>query len=122
MQIDANAAKALMDGTPFSRADTTVVQDGVWFVLKLHNNPIVRRRGTRVDINDAGWRTNTTKNRINGVCRLLGVRLYSEDHVWKVSCRHLEMRPVPLPPKEWFTVEPGAAVEQLIYETEEIDK
>jgi hypothetical protein len=52
--------------------------------LFLHGNLIATNNGGLVTINDAGWRTVTTKDRLNGVLELAGVphRIFQKDFCW----------------------------------------
>jgi hypothetical protein len=40
--------------------------------VTLHGNPIARKVGSRLEISLAGWPTNTTHERINGILRVFG--------------------------------------------------
>lgn len=42
-------------------------------VMKLHGNEIARIEGNLLTITDAGWQTNTTKERLNGILDYYGL-------------------------------------------------
>jgi hypothetical protein len=53
----------------------------------LHGNLIAQRNGSTVTLCDGGgWRTPTTKDRLNGLLALLGadVRIYQKDYCWRI--------------------------------------
>lgn len=71
-QITKDAVAAFYAGRDFSRSNTQVFRhvvtdtaDGA--VLYLHGNLIAKRCGPAVYVRDAGWQSNTTKERLNGV-------------------------------------------------------
>lgn len=69
---------------------------------KVANNTIIRKRGNSFDVvlhytpivtyhdngdivlNSGGWRTNTTKQRINA-CTPPGIHIWQDKHVWYIS-------------------------------------
>jgi len=48
----------------------------------LHENEIVRIKNGRIEITNAGWPTNTTKERLNG---LAGVNIHQKDFIWYLN-------------------------------------
>ena len=62
-KITKESAKALLNGNSFNR-DNTTVKNGSMF---LHGNNIANYQGGQLEIFDCDWKTNTTKERLNGV-------------------------------------------------------
>lgn len=87
-KITADAIKAFNNNQPFKRANTQVVltdseQWGKQTLLKLHGNTIAYKvfgeLRTCLFIQDGGWQSNTTKERLNG---LDGVSIYQTNFEW----------------------------------------
>lgn len=85
-QITQNAINAFYRGEKFNGGNTTVFvnPDTDQVVLRLHGNLIAYRQiGTRsVFISNAGWFSNTTKERLNG---LEGVSISQRKGVWYLN-------------------------------------
>tara|TARA_R100000951_G_scaffold115983_1_gene126001 strand:- start:2484 stop:2762 length:279 start_codon:yes stop_codon:yes gene_type:complete len=68
-----------MNGTPFKRDNTQVIEDEDWVGLFLHGNLIAQRDCDKeIDITTDGWNTMTTRERLNG---LPNVRVYNSGSV-----------------------------------------
>jgi hypothetical protein len=79
-KITSDSIKALLDGVPFKRGNTEVVREGSIYYLKLFGNKIIARKGDgRIWISNAGWFSNTTKERLNG---LPIVKITQKDWGW----------------------------------------
>ncbi|MDB4461684.1 hypothetical protein N9043_01890 [bacterium] len=63
------------------KSGNTVVTAGVGLIteMKLHGNVIARKKDGKVEINNCGWETNTTKERLNG---LNGVKINAKNKIW----------------------------------------
>ena len=85
-KITTLASDAFHAGTPFKRDNTQVtIEDDGAVCLKLHGHLIAKRYsdGKReTEITDAGWATNTTKERLNG---LNGVSIYQKKGIWYLN-------------------------------------
>ena len=87
-KVTEECCKAFLRGEPLRRDNTEVVvgsEGTVAVSLRLHGNEIARmyRDGT-IFISDAGWATNVTKERLNGLLRMLGKDLiYQKDFAWQ---------------------------------------
>ena len=74
--------------TRISKNNTKVERVGAYNVVTLHGTPVVKlhSNGT-VTLNSGGWRTATTKTRINQVATEwgLGFRVHQDNYRWNVS-------------------------------------
>jgi hypothetical protein len=69
-KITTDAAHAFMIAREnFKRDNTTVSLEPEFVVMRLHGNTIARRRigSNAIQITNAGWMSNTTKERLNGI-------------------------------------------------------
>ena len=84
-KITEEACKAFNNGYKFKRSNTEVYQpfnaEGCWF-MSLHGNNIAKRENGSVYIKSGGWRTSTTKERLNG---LSGVNIYQFKFQWYLN-------------------------------------
>lgn len=93
-KITTDAVNAFMSARPFFRDNTMVLVDSENVGLSLHGNTIARRAvgSNTVEVTNAGWFTNTTKERLNAipgvsVCQRKGVWFLNGeewDGEWKV--------------------------------------
>ena len=67
-KITREAVDKFLSKTPFSKSNMKVEDAGGIFKLKLHNNTIatIDELGM-LSISNAGWQSNTTKERLNGL-------------------------------------------------------
>ena len=90
-KITKQAVAAFNNGIPFKQGNTEVLhramtKDGQYpkgdrfVVMELHGNEIARRDSAtgQVEISNAGWESNTTKERLNG----LGAGIHQSNFVW----------------------------------------
>lgn len=82
--ITTQAVNAFMSGKVFNKDNTSVTMNGDFINLKLHNNTIASRKlgDGRVNITNAGWASNTTKERLNGLPR---VSVVQRKGVWYLN-------------------------------------
>jgi hypothetical protein len=68
-QITKSAVSAFRSNVKFSDANTSVIVDSQnqETVLTLHGSAIAKSNCNGIFISNAGWATNTTKERLNGV-------------------------------------------------------
>jgi hypothetical protein len=79
-KITEESVRNFIDGVPFKKSNMAVTREGTIYYLKLHDNKIAARLDDgRMWISNAGWATNTTKERLNG---LPGVRIHQKDWGW----------------------------------------
>ena len=82
-QITKDACKAFHNGYEFKKSNTEVrwAMNGTWFMW-LHGNAIAQRDRGKLYVRTAGWRTSTTKERLNG---LSGVSVYQSNFAWYLN-------------------------------------
>ena len=82
-KITQEAVSAFLAGRTFSKSNMKVVEDyGIW-KLKLHNNTIATIDSMGVlSVSNAGWASNTTKERLNG---LPNVRVNQKNWSWYLN-------------------------------------
>ena len=78
-QVTQQACTAFNNGRQWRKDNTEVFTAGSDTFMTLYNNPIARRSNGKVFVSHAGWRTNTTKERLNG---LPGVNIVQKNFVW----------------------------------------
>lgn len=85
-QITYDAIRAFENGYNFKRGNTRVIVGqyyGEYSVrLLLHGNLIAERTSNGVYIQDGGWQSNTTKERLNG---LSGVNIVQRNWQWYLN-------------------------------------
>jgi len=75
-KITREAAQAMKSGINYSNSNTVVHSDGG--VMDLHGNTIAIFDGdSKLTLRDSGWRSNTTKERLNGL-------LYTFSSEWRI--------------------------------------
>ncbi len=91
-KITSDSVRALLDGIPFKRDNTEVVREGTIYYLKLFGNKIAARLGNgNLWISNAGWFSNTTKERLNG---LPGVHINQKNWEWYLNGNQWNGRPI----------------------------
>ena len=67
-KITSEAVDKFLSKTPFRKSNMAVVEDSGVYKLKLHGNTIATLDTLNMlSISNAGWRSNTTKERLNGL-------------------------------------------------------
>jgi hypothetical protein len=67
-KITSEAVDKFLSKTPFKKSNMAVVEDSGVYKLKLHNNTIATLdEFNMLSISNAGWSSNTTKERLNGL-------------------------------------------------------
>jgi hypothetical protein len=82
-KITHEATNAFWEGKQYSKANTQVLQEnGVWYLV-LHGNRIAARiPDGEFWVSNAGWKSNVTKERLNG---LPGVHVYQRKGEWYLN-------------------------------------
>jgi len=62
--------------------NTTAERDGRDIIVRLHGNAIARLCPRSVSVSDAGWRTSTTKDRLNRILAPYGARIAQHEYQW----------------------------------------
>lgn len=80
-KITTDAISAFMSARAFCRDNTWVMVDTETVGLSLHGHTIARRKigSNEIEVTNAGWFTNTTKERLNGIP---GVSVCQRKGVW----------------------------------------
>jgi len=89
-KITTDAINAFMSGQKFNRDNTRVELSarGDYWSLFLHGNEIAQRyrfadsEGSTIKVSNAGWQSNTTKERLNGIP---GVSIVQRKGVWYLN-------------------------------------
>jgi hypothetical protein len=82
-KITSEAVDKFLSKTPFKKSNMQVEQVGSTFRLKLHNNTIASiDEFNMLSISNAGWSSNTTKERLNG---LPHVRIHQRNWNWYLN-------------------------------------
>jgi hypothetical protein len=82
-KITREAVDKFLSKEPFKKSNMQVEQVGSTFRLKLHNNTIaVLDEFNMLSISNAGWSSNTTKERLNG---LPHVRIHQRNWNWYLN-------------------------------------
>lgn len=72
--------------------NTTAERAAEHIIVRLHGNEIARLCPRSVRVRDAGWRTVTTKDRLNRILAPYGARIEQRDWTWSL-CRHGRIEP-----------------------------
>jgi len=79
-KITSEAVDKFLSKTPFRKSNMSVEEIGGVYKLKLHGNTIATIDELGVlSVSNAGWATNTTKERLNGIP---GVRVHQKNWNW----------------------------------------
>lgn len=82
-KITQESVQAFLDCRPFKKSNMEVVREGTIYYLKLFGNKIAALEADgRLWISNAGWKSNTTKERLNG---LPGVRVNQKNWDWYLN-------------------------------------
>lgn len=82
-KITIDSVNAFLNRQTFKRQNMEVTSFDNSFYLKLHGNTIAVLHGDgTLMITDAGWQTNTTKERLNG---LPNVNIHQKNFVWYLN-------------------------------------
>ena len=79
-KITSEAVDKFLSKTPFRKSNMSVEEIGGVYKLKLHGNTIATIDELGVlSVSNAGWTSNTTKERLNGIP---GVRVHQKNWNW----------------------------------------
>jgi len=81
-KITRESVSAFEAGRTFSKGNMTVNERIGGMELLLHDNIIAKSSPEGVFISNAGWATNTTKERLNGIT---GVNIHQSNFVWYLN-------------------------------------
>ena len=82
-KVTKEAVSAFLERKPFRKSNMSVEEIGGEWRLKLHGNSIANIDEIGVlSISNAGWASNTTKERLNGIP---GVRIHQKNWTWYLN-------------------------------------
>lgn len=81
-KLTRESISAFLTNTRFRKSNMSVEVDGNESRLCLHGNLIARKTGDELLITNAGWRSNTTKERLNA---LPNVSIYQKQGQWYLN-------------------------------------
>lgn len=81
-KVTEQAVVAFLNSYPFKSSNTKVVIEDDGVCLYLHSNLIAIRKEEGMFIRNAGWFSNTTKERLNG---LPNVSIYQKKGTWYLN-------------------------------------
>jgi hypothetical protein len=82
-KITKEAVSAFLERRTFRKSNMSVEEIGGQYRLKLHGNSIANIDEIGVlSISNAGWASNTTKERLNGIP---GVRIHQKNWTWYLN-------------------------------------
>ena len=84
-KITADATRAFRNRQKFKRGNTEVKVFDNSVALYLHGNMLAEYINNELWINDGGWQSNTTKERLNG---LSGVHVVQRDYDWYLNGKY----------------------------------
>ena len=106
-KITEQAVRAFRNNEEFKKDNTQICKgthDSGALFFKLHNNTIAMKVGDTIKIKDAGWQTNTTKERLNGILEECGSGysfIFQKDFQWYLN-RHGDIQE--FPSNEWVEI------------------
>ena len=78
-KITSESVKAFLNGDRYSNSNMYVNR----YSLYLHSNLIATKKEEDIYISNAGWCSNTTKERLNGLLSMLNKRgIFQKDFIW----------------------------------------
>lgn len=78
-QIEKEMISAIKEGRNWSKSNTAVYKSNGCVCVHLHGNNIARiHPDGRREFSNAGWRSNTTKSRLNA----MGAGIYQKNFTW----------------------------------------
>jgi hypothetical protein len=91
-KITEESIKNFLDRVPFKKANMEVSREGTIYYLKLHGNKIAALEANgKLWISCAGWKTRTTKERLNG---LSDVTILQKNGNWYLNGNFWQGEPI----------------------------
>lgn len=81
-QITSNVTNAFANSRPFRSANSEVRVNGTHVEMLLHGYVIAEKLNGHLFISNCGYRTNVTKERLNGIA---GVSIRQKNFVWYLN-------------------------------------
>jgi len=86
-KIESQMIEAIQNDKNWSSGNTQVVTNDGLSTVYLHGNKIAMVDDTSMTIFDGGWKSNTTKSRLNALCDefcIAGEGVFQENFLWYV--------------------------------------
>lgn len=85
-KIEREMVAAIKDGKNWQKDNTRVDVQGDSVVVSLWGNEIARKTGSILRLSSCGWRTTTTKSRLNAVLQACGFHggIFQTKRVWRL--------------------------------------
>ena len=85
-KIESQINAAISQEKNFSGGNTTVTNENEVTKVLLHGNKIAEVTDNTITLYDGGYRSNTTKSRLNAILQAHGngERVFQQDHVWHI--------------------------------------
>ena len=90
-KITEESVNAFVNGKKFKKANMEI--EVIWnkISMYLHGNLIATLEGDHLYITDAGWKSNTTKERLNGILDYFGLPgITQKNYVWYIGNKKWE--------------------------------
>ena len=119
--ITETTVNAFLAGKAMSKGNSGVSVDSQWIHMSLFGHKIARRENTEGPVqflwmNNCGYTTNTTKERLNGLGSHFGVNLWQHKFEWYWSSRTEAKQP--FASNEWVLVYCPTSAQRLILEVD----
>ena len=88
-KIESQMNQAIRNGSDFRKDNTTVINIRGNAFVYLHGNHIATVSDDSLQLFDGGWRSNTTKSRLNALCSefAYGCGVFQKNWEWFVNTR-----------------------------------
>jgi len=96
-QITEKSVKNFLNEDNFNKNNTQVLKNEDTTGFYLHGNLIALNRKGKIIITNAGWFSNTTKERLNGILQNLGFdKIYQKNFEWFLAGQKWNGKPARL--------------------------
>lgn len=102
-KITKEATIAFFNNQNYKNSNTQVIATKDYVELRLYNNIIAFKNTSGTYISDAGWKTNTTKERLNGILNQFSKSLFQKNGIWYLKSNN-DMIPTELPTRQFERV------------------
>jgi hypothetical protein len=88
--ITEQSVNAFTEGQKFSKANMSIKNENGIIKMYLHKNLIATKDDNKLTITDAGWQSNTTKERLNALLNAYStdVFIFQKNFEWYVGKDH----------------------------------
>jgi len=119
--ITETTVNAFLAGKAMSKGNSAISVDSQWIHMSLFGHKIARRENTEGPVqflwmNNCGYTTPTTKERLNGLGSHFGVNIWQHKFEWYWDSRTTSKSP--FPSGEWVLVFCPTAAQRLVLEVD----